>query len=129
MMSNTFTNLILDVRDLDRSLEFYHGLLRFPIRHQENFEGHRMAYLGTGRTELLLVQQPQDEQNPNLERSGGAVMKFKVTDLPSIAEEVTSHNVEVIRDLDMAVWGERTFLIADPDGYAVLLAEPIGTMH
>jgi hypothetical protein len=29
----------------------------------------------------------------------------------------------------MAVWGERTLLVADPDGYAVLLSEPVETVH
>lgn len=127
---NTFSNLILDVQDMDASLRFYHDLLHLPIRHQESFEGHRLAYLKTGRTELLLVQQPQGEQNPLLTRAGGQVMNFKVHDLPALAGDLERHRVKVLRGLEMAVWGERTFLIADPDGYAVLLSEPVAqTVH
>lgn len=128
-MSNTFTNLILDVEDMARSLKFYHELLRLPVRQVQKFDDHQLAYLGTGKTELLLLQQPKHEQNPMLDRSGGQVMNFRVNDLQSIASDLEDHNVKVLRGLEMAVWGERTFLVADPDGYAVLLSEPVGTVH
>lgn len=129
MVQNTFPNLILDVHDMDESLRFYHDLLAFPIRFQEDFEGHRLAYLQTGRTELLLVQQPVDEQNPELDRTGGQVMNFRVRNLCGMAESLQRERVHVLRGLEMAVWGERTFLVADPDGYAVLLSEPVGTLN
>jgi lactoylglutathione lyase len=128
-MPNVFSQLILDVQDLDVSLRFYSGLLNLPIRRQDDWDGHRLAYLGTGATEILLVQQPMDEQNPLLDRSGGLVINFKVTDLPTVAHNLESERVKVLRGLEMAVWGERTFLVADPDGYAVLLSEPVGTVH
>jgi lactoylglutathione lyase len=128
-MENVFTNLILDVGDLDQSLAFYHGLLHLPIKKSEEFDGHRLAYIITGKTVILLLQQPKDEQNPMLERSGGQVMKFRVQGLQSIAKDLQNHDVKVLRGLEMAVWGERTFLVADPDGYAVLLSEPVTTVH
>lgn len=128
-MPNVFSQLILDVQNLDSSLKFYSGMLNLPIRRQDDWDGHRLAYLGTGATEILLVQQPENEQNPLLDRSGGLVINFHVTDLPSVAENLESQKVKVLRGLEMAVWGERTFLVADPDGYAVLLSEPVGTLH
>lgn len=128
-MANVFSQLILDVQNLDTSLKFYSGMLHLPIRRQDDWDGHRLAYLGTGATEILLVQQPENEQNPLLDRSGGLVINFHVTDLPAVAENLESQKVKVLRGLEMAVWGERTFLVADPDGYAVLLSEPVGTLH
>lgn len=128
-MSNTLTNLILDVEDMDRSLKFYHELLMLPIKDEQKFDGHRLAYIQTGRTEILLLQQPANEQNPLLDRSGGQVMNFRVENLPAIASNLEAHRVKILRGLEMAVWGERTFLVADPDGYAVLLSEPVGTLH
>lgn len=114
---------------MDRSLGFYHGLLQFPIRSEEADEGHRLAYLGTGSAEILLIQQPHDEQNPLLERGGGQVMKFRVDNLPLVANAIEAEQIRVLRGLEMAIWGERTLLVADPDGYAVLLAEPVGTAN
>jgi lactoylglutathione lyase len=128
-MGNVLSHLILDVTNLDRSLEFYHGMLDLPVRRQDEWDGHRLAYLGTGSAEILLLQQPQDEQNPLLDRSGGLVINFRVANLPQVAQFLEDRNVHVLRGLEMAVWGERTILVADPDGYAVLLSEPVGTLH
>lgn len=125
-MSCTLSNLILDVEDLDRSLEFYHGRLSLPVVREESLEGHRLAYLTAGATEILLVQQPKHEQNPTLDRSGGLLLKFQVANLPLMAAALQRAQVRVLRELDMAMFGERTFLVADPDGYAVLLSEPVG---
>jgi predicted enzyme related to lactoylglutathione lyase len=129
-MPSIFANLILDVQDLDRSIAFYSGLLSLPLMRQDAWEGHRLAYLSTGKTEILLLQQPMSEQNPGLERSGGLVIKFEVNDLPVVAKRLQAKRIKVLRDLEMAPFGERTFLVADPDGYAVLLSEPSdGTVH
>ena len=128
-MSNVFSNLILDVEDLDRSLRFYHDMLNLPILREDTLDGHRLAYLATGKTEILLFQQPKHEQNPALDRSGGLVIKFSVQDLPRIAKTLAKKDVTILRDLEMAVWGECTCLVADPDGYAVLLSEPVETLH
>ncbi len=128
-MPSNLSHLILDVRDLDRSLEFYHGMLCLPVRRQDDWEGHRLAYLTTGGTEILLVQQPVHEQNPLLDRSGGLVINFRVVNLPKVATTLELGEVHVLRGLEMAVWGERTILVADPDGYAVLLSEPVETVH
>ena len=125
-MANVLSNLILDVEDIDRSLAFYHQMLELPVRLQQSVDGHRLAYLTTGKTEILLLQQPRHEQNPNLDRSGGLVIKFIVNDLPAVVKTLKAKAVTVLRELDMAKIGERTFLVADPDGYAVLLSEPVG---
>lgn len=124
-MRSLLCHLILDVQDLERSLAFYHRMLGLPIARQEDFDEHRLAYLTTGSTELLLIQQPKREQNPLLDRSGGLVINFHVHDLPAVADCLQREEVTVLRRLDMALWGERTLLVADPDGYAILLSEPI----
>jgi lactoylglutathione lyase len=129
MACSNFSHMILDVRDLDRSLEFYHGMLDLPIMGQETSDGSRIAYLGTGGTEILLVQQPPETRECSRVRCNGLVIKFRVQNLPQVAHFLEQGHVPVLRDLEMAVWGERTILVADPDGYAVLLSEPVQTVH
>lgn len=128
-MPSMFSHLILDVRDLERSLSFYHDLLDLPIMREDAWDGHRLAYLSTGKTQILLLQQPEDEQNPLLDRSGGLVINFQVKNLPEMAKSLERKNVKVLRGLEVAIWGDRTFLVADPDGYAVLLSESAETLH
>ena len=88
-----------------------------------------MAYLHAGQTQILLLQQPKNEQNPSLDRSGGLVMKFYVSEIRKVAINLQERSVKVLQDLEMPAFGERTFLVADPDGYAVLLAEPVETLN
>jgi len=128
-MSSVFANLILDVGDIDRSLAFYHDMLHLPIERQESLEGHRLAYLHAGQTQILLLQQPKDEQNPALHRSGGLVMKFYVSEIRKVATTLQEKRVTILQELEMPTHGERTFLVADPDGYAVLLAEPVEALN
>jgi len=128
-MGSVFANLILDVGDIERSLAFYHDMLNLPIERQESLEGHRLAYLHAGDTQILLLQQPKDEQNPSLLRSGGLVMKFYVSEIRKVASILQEKQVTVLQALEMPAHGERTFLVADPDGYAVLLAEPVETLN
>ena len=128
-MGSVFANLILDVGDLDRSLAFYHDMLNLPIERQESLEGHRLAYLHAGQTQILLLQQPKNEQNPELLRSGGLVMKFYVSEIWKIATALQEKQVTILQELEMPAHGERTCLVADPDGYAVLLAEPVDTLN
>src|SRR5690349_7817731 len=129
-MASILSSLISDVEDIERSLAFYNGMLQLPIMRKQTFDGHKLAYLGTGSTEILLLEQPKNEQNPSLERSGGLGIKFYVQHLPVVAQWLTQEHVRVLRDLDMAAAGEHTFLVADPDGYAVLLSEPVvETLH
>jgi len=128
-MNSVFANLILDVGDIDRSLEFYHDMLHLPIERQENYEGHRLAYLHAGQTQILLLQQPKSEQNPTLHRSGGLVMKFYVTEIRKVATNLQEKRVTILQELETPTFGERSCLVEDPDGYAVLLAEPVETLN
>lgn len=124
-----FSNLILDVDDLERSLAFYNGVLSLPIQHREVVDGNRLAYLETGGTHLLLIEQPRAERNPSLLRPGGMVVKFYVKGLTALTDTIRRGRWNVLQDLEVPSAGESTCLVADPDGYAVLLAEPVETLH
>lgn len=123
-MTTVLSHLILDVHDVGRSLGFYRDLLALPVVREDWFEGHRLAYLNTGPTEILLVQQPEDPELPPDARSNGVLLKFSVDNLVELAERARSQEVAILRGLEGEPTGERSMLVADPDGYAVLLSEP-----
>lgn len=120
--------VILDVQDIHRSLLFYKELLHVPVRREESVEGNHLVFLQTGSTEILLLQQPREEQNPHLERSGGLVISFRVENLPGLEATLRENQVEVLREIEQGAC-ERTLLVTDPDGYAVLLTERVETLH
>ncbi|MCH8273788.1 MAG: VOC family protein [Armatimonadetes bacterium] len=128
-MQRVFANLILDVQSVERSVGFYRDALGFDVRDTDEWDGHHLAYVGTDGFELLLLEQPIEDQNPAIQRGGGLVMNFRVSGLSEMADALKRVPVQVLRDLEEPQYGDRTLLIADPDGYAILLSEPVGTVH
>jgi catechol 2,3-dioxygenase-like lactoylglutathione lyase family enzyme len=128
-MNSVFAHLILDVHNVKRSIGFYRDLLGLRVRQTEELDGHHLAYIGTDGFEILLLEQPEREQSTSFPRGGGVVLNFRVSNLSQVAESLKQVQVNVLRDLEEPPFGERTLLVADPDGYAVLLSEPVGTYN
>ena len=128
-MNSLFAHLILDVESVDASLMFYHDQLGFSLLGVGELDGHRLATVRAGDMEILLLQQPEDDRANIRDRGRGLVMNFKVSGLLEVASKLKESQVEVLRDLEDPPFGNRTFLISDPDGYAILLSEPVGTLH
>jgi catechol 2,3-dioxygenase-like lactoylglutathione lyase family enzyme len=128
-MSSVFAHLILDVQSVEDSVGFYRDRLGFTVRSVGELDGHRLAAIWANGFEILLLQQPPEEGLPVIDRGHGLILNFQVADLPQLASRLKSHHVHVLRDIDDAARGERTLLIADPDGYAILFSEPAGTIH
>jgi len=124
-----FAHLILDVESVDASLSFYHDQLGFSVLGVGELDGHRLATVKAGSMEILLLQQPESDRSRVQERGKGLVLNFKVCGLCAFAVRLKQSQVQVLRDLEDPPYGDRTFLISDPDGYAILLSEPVGTIH
>jgi lactoylglutathione lyase len=109
----------LAVKDLDKSLAFYHEVLGLPIKNQ------RRTWIDLGQTGALLSLHPTsitaDHTSNNLE--GGIVVGFLVGDLKSALDELRSKNVRVHRDIMDRDAGKNA-IVLDPDGYMVSLFEP-----
>ena len=128
-MESLFAHLILDVDSVDASLLFYHEQLGFSVLGVGDLDGHRLATVRAGEMEILLLQQPEFDRATIRDRGRGLVMNFKVSGLLEVASRLKQSQVQVLRDLEDPPFGNRTFLISDPDGYAILLSEPVGTIH
>ena len=128
-MESLFAHLILDVESVDKSLLFYHEQLGFSVLGVGELDGHRLATVRAGDMEILLLQQPEDDRAGIHDRGRGLVMNFNVSGLLEVATRLKRSHVQILRDVEDPPYGNRTFLISDPDGYAILLSEPVGTIH
>jgi lactoylglutathione lyase len=112
-------NVILAVKDLDKSIAFYHEVLGLPIKNQ------RRTWVDLGQTGALLSLHPasltSDHSSNTME--GGIVIGFLVGDVKSAIEELKTKNVKIHRDIVERDAG-RNAIILDPDGYMVSLFEP-----
>ena len=112
-------NVILAVKDLDKSLEFYHNIIGLPIKKQ------RRTWIDLGTSGALLSLHPA---SLTAELVGGSIdngitIGFLVGDLKSALDELKSKGVKIFRDVVERDPGKNV-IVLDPDGYLVSLFEP-----
>jgi|TARA_B100001971_G_scaffold88581_1_gene81808 lactoylglutathione lyase len=108
-------NVILAVKDMNKSVEFYNKILGLPIKRG------RDNWVDLGQTGALLSLHPASAElvTPN----DMIMIGFVVGDVSSAIDELKSKNVEIHRDIQDKSSGKNA-IILDPDGYMISLFEP-----
>jgi catechol 2,3-dioxygenase-like lactoylglutathione lyase family enzyme len=113
MTAADLLRVIVSTEDLDRSIEFYGGLLQLPALDRFG----DFARFGLGERELLLHRRP-------VERGDASVaVGFAVTDLSSVVEGWRAGGGVVVDEPTAQPWGERMAVVRDPDGHIVCVSE------
>ena len=112
-------NIILAVKDLDKSLEFYNKILGMPIKRR------RENWVDLGQSGALLSLHPADESSPHTGTSvnNGVLIGLLVGDVASAVDELKSKNVNIFRDIQERESGKNA-IVLDPDDYMISLFEP-----
>jgi lactoylglutathione lyase len=112
-------NVILAVKDLDKSVEFYHNMLGLPIKNQ------RRTWVDLGQSGALLSLHPASLTAKHIGNSleNGIVIGFVVGDVNSAVEELKSKGVTIYREIVEREAGKNA-IVLDPDEYMVSLFEP-----
>ena len=113
-------NVILAVKDLDKSIEFYHELIGLPIKNQ------RRTWVDLGTSGALLSLHPASLTAEHIGGSidNGITVGFLVGDVQSALDELKDKGVKVFREIVERDAGKNA-VVLDPDGYLVSLFEPI----
>ncbi|MET3410127.1 VOC family protein [Methylobacterium sp. 1030] len=123
----------LDVEDLETSLRFWCDLLGFKIAYDRPAEG--FAYLVRGGAQIMLCQGIGRWMTGALERPRGRGVNFQimVDRLDPVLTALASAQWPLFEEPRDAWYrtcsvegGQREFLVQDPDGYLVRLAENLG---
>ena len=112
-------NVILAVKDLNKSLEFYNKILGMPIKRQ------RDNWIDFGQSGALLSLHPASTSSPHSGTSidNGILIGLVVGDVSSAINELKSKNVKIHRDIQDKSSGKNA-IILDPDEYMISLFEP-----
>lgn len=112
-------NVILAVKDLDKSVEFYHDIIGLPIKNQ------RRTWVDLGTTGAIISLHPASLTAEHIGSSieNGITIGFLVGDVKSAVEEVRAKGVKVYREIVDREAGKNA-IVLDPDGYLVSLFEP-----
>jgi len=113
-------NVILAVKDLDKSLAFYHEIIGLPIKRQ------RRSWVDLGTSGALLSLHPASLTAQHIGSSieNGITIGFLVGDVTSAVEELKSKGVKIYRDVVARDAGKNA-VVLDPDDYLISLFEPI----
>ena len=108
-------NVILAVKDMNKSVEFYNKILGLPIKRG------RDNWVDLGQTGALLSLHPASAElvTPN----DMIMIGFVVGDVSSVIDELKLKNVKIHRDIQDKSPGKNA-IILDPDGYMISLFEP-----
>ena len=112
-------NVILAVKDLAKSVEFYNKILGMPIKRQ------RENWVDLGQSGALLSLHPANESSPHSSTSvdKGVLIGLLVGDVASAVDELKSKDVRIHRDIQEREAGKNA-IILDPDDYMISLFEP-----
>jgi lactoylglutathione lyase len=88
-------NVILAVRDLNKSLEFYNKISGMPIKNQ------RENWVDLGQSGALLSLHPADESSPHTGTSvdNGILIGLLVGDVASAVDELKLKNVRIKKEI------------------------------
>ena len=112
-------NIILEVKDLENSIKFYHEILGMPIKN----ERRNWVDLGQQSGGVLSLHPSSITTHTGMSKENGILIGVTVGDLHSAMEELSSANVKIFRDVQERQAGKNA-IILDPDGYMVSLFEP-----
>ena len=113
-------NVILAVKDIDKSIEFYHEIIGLPIKNQ------RRSWVDLGTSGALLSLHPASltAQHIGSSMENGITIGFLVGDVKSAVEELRAKGVTIHREIVERDAGKNA-VILDPDDYLISLFEPI----
>ena len=112
-------NVILAVKNMSKSVEFYNKILGMPIKRQ------RENRVDLGQSVALLSLHPANESSPHSSTSvdNGILIGLLVGDVSSAVDELKSKDVRIHRDIQEREAGKNA-IILDPDDYMISLFEP-----
>ena len=109
--------VILAVKDLGKSVEFYNKILGMPIKRE------RDNWIDLGQTGALLSLHPTSDTDGDSSIDNRILIGFVVGDVSSAIDELKLKNIKIHRDIQDKSSGKNA-IILDPDGYMISLFEP-----
>jgi catechol 2,3-dioxygenase-like lactoylglutathione lyase family enzyme len=123
-------HFVLRVRDLDKSLAFYHDLLGLEILFLKEYKANERPFVSARIGESLIDLVPDPTYDPDTGKMAGGYMHCCVeveNNLTELIPFLKSRGIAMIDDQPVPRMGARgmglSIYVLDPDGYVVELKE------
>jgi catechol 2,3-dioxygenase-like lactoylglutathione lyase family enzyme len=127
-------SLQMAVADLDTTEAFYGGILELPVsRALTAWGGPEHLVMRVGGWELIFVDEAAVARaHPALQdrldvfpKGVGMTLHFRVAEIEDISDAIEEEGLEILYPLEEKPYGMKELWCFDPDGYLVMLEEPI----
>jgi len=108
--------VVLFVKDLKRSIDFYVNELGLPLRYSDN----NTAELFNDPTRIVLKRKNSSSNDSNVK--SGILLGFTVHDLYELCEMLKKRGLKFLKEPREESFGKHA-IILDPDGHMISLAE------
>lgn len=119
-------HVAIKVKDIDRSLAFYTGILEFPemLRLKRDDGGLWLIYLRITEDQYLeLFPNAEGDRAPGLNANGLNHFCLTVADLDDVVARVVEKGVTLYRPVKTGADGNRQAWLEDPDGNRIEFME------
>lgn len=113
----------LTVRDLEKSLAWYHDVVGFAIGDKYEWDGEvRSVSLMAGSVRMLLNQDDGAKGWDRVKGEGFSLQITTVQDIDQLAKRIEERGGKLESEPADMPWGARLFRIKDPDGFTLVIS-------
>ena len=123
----------ISVTDIEESLRFYTKILGFKVEYSRPED--RFAFLSLQGSQLMVEEINHNWDTGELKRpyGRGVNLQIEVECVEELLRSLEEHGYQLFRPLkesryrgDGVVYGQKEFLVQDPDGYLLRFAQDLG---
>ena len=117
------------VESIERSVAFYRDVLGFEVTFQTTAPDGKLGHaeVRSGAAAVMFDRLDWSPETANAPRGNGTNLYFDVgdADIDAYFERVRSRGADVAQEIQDQFWGDRHFVIRDPDGYYLSFAKKV----
>jgi uncharacterized glyoxalase superfamily protein PhnB len=116
----------LTVKDLSRSAAWYQDVIGFAIERRVERDGQLHAVAIRAGAVRVLLNQDDGRRGWDRVKGEGFSLTFQSNqDVDAVAARITAHGGAIDTEPADMPWGERIFRVRDPDGYRLVISQPV----
>jgi catechol 2,3-dioxygenase-like lactoylglutathione lyase family enzyme len=134
MATKAEMSVMLNVKDVDRSVRFYRSL-GFDVRWRRKGDDGRLDYAGVGIGEAVIAlgRIPKDHRDADRDYAkwvstplgAGVIVSVELEPVEKLYRKARKAKAEIESPLSERLYGT-AFMVTDPDGYVVRFLRPKG---
>jgi uncharacterized glyoxalase superfamily protein PhnB len=122
-------SVILSCESIDDSIDYYTKKLGFTLNWRLADEDDRATFAGIRIADCEILLGTIDFVPEGKRETLGAGIQVYLNlppalDLEKLFQEAQSSGADIVRPLETRDWGEKAFVVNDPDGYNLMFAQP-----